>query len=166
MCTPLRLAPSCWLHWWLCFLGSTSYCWIAIVCRLPCSWRPMDGGFLGTISCTFGKWHSKDAPTEGFRTFSHRSTGGVHTASCLQHSNGARGPSGDWTTRRTQCGAYCDFSILSPTALWLACLVTPLQEFPRFSYWWGTQRRSLQFGCCLLGQNWWVFYAYAHCQWA
>ena len=44
------------------------------------------------ISCTFGKWHSKDAPTEGFRTFSHRSTGGVHTASCLQHSNGARGP--------------------------------------------------------------------------
>ena len=36
MCTPLGLAPSCWLHWWLCFLGSTSYCWIAIACRLPC----------------------------------------------------------------------------------------------------------------------------------
>ena len=36
MCTPLRLALSCWPHWWLCFLGSTSYCWIAIVCRLLC----------------------------------------------------------------------------------------------------------------------------------
>ena len=36
MCTPPGLALSCWLHWWLCFLGSTSYCWIAIVCRLPC----------------------------------------------------------------------------------------------------------------------------------
>ena len=29
----------------------------------------MDGGFLGTISCTFGKWHSKDAPTEAFERF-------------------------------------------------------------------------------------------------
>ena len=36
MCTPLGQALSCWQHWWLCFLGSTSYCWIAIVCRLPC----------------------------------------------------------------------------------------------------------------------------------
>ena len=25
-----------WLPWWLCFLGSTSYCLIAIVCRLLC----------------------------------------------------------------------------------------------------------------------------------
>ena len=36
MCTPPGLALSCWLPWWLCFLGSTSYCLIAIVCRLPC----------------------------------------------------------------------------------------------------------------------------------
>ena len=36
MCTPPGLALSCWLPWWLCFLGSTSYCLIAIVCRLLC----------------------------------------------------------------------------------------------------------------------------------
>ena len=61
---------------------------------LPVTLFEVDGGFLGAISSTFRKWHSKDAPTAGFRTISHRSTGCVHTASCLQHSNGARGSCG------------------------------------------------------------------------
>ena len=36
MCTPPGQAPSSWLPWWQCSLGSTLYCLIAIVYLLPC----------------------------------------------------------------------------------------------------------------------------------
>ena len=36
MCTPPGLAPLFWRPWWLCFLGSTSYCWTVIAYRLLC----------------------------------------------------------------------------------------------------------------------------------
>ena len=36
MCTPPGLAPLFWQPWWLCFLGSTSYCWTVTAYRLLC----------------------------------------------------------------------------------------------------------------------------------
>ena len=36
MCTPPGLAPLYWRPWWLCFLGSTSYCWTVIAYLLLC----------------------------------------------------------------------------------------------------------------------------------
>ena len=74
----------------------------------------MDGGLLGAISNTFRKWHPKGTPTTGLRTISHRPTGCVHTASCLQHSNGARGSRGYRTHAELNAGLIVIFRSSHP----------------------------------------------------
>ena len=72
------------------------YCWIAIVCRLPClelktCGRRLTRRYPAHSESGIPKTH----PLRNFECFRTEPTGGVHTASCLQHSNGARGLSGD-----------------------------------------------------------------------
>ena len=59
MCTPPELAPLFLQPWWLCFLGSTSYCWTVTVYRLlclklkTCGLRPTWRVFQPIVKVTF-----------------------------------------------------------------------------------------------------------------
>ena len=95
MCTPPGLAPLYWLPWWQCSLGSTLSCWTAIVYLLLCSkWktcglRPIWRAFQH-IPKVASLRHTHYEPSQ----IQQRPTGCIHTTSCLQHSNGARGSCG------------------------------------------------------------------------
>ena len=74
----------------------------------------MDGGLFGAISSTFRMWHPSGTPTTGLRTIPHRPTGCVHTTSCLQHSNGARGSCGYRTHSELNAGLIVIFRSSHP----------------------------------------------------